>query len=104
MLKKLSFLMAALFVGGLITAYGFGFISDSTTNNAPKVKSVLDFKMKDIDGKDVKLADLKAIVAACNTKGDAAARYEAVAKLVDVDLFVRDAAQLAHSEADVLYR
>jgi glutathione peroxidase len=54
--------MVALFGGGFITAYGFGYVSDSTINNAPKVKSVLDFKMKDIDGKDVKLNKYKGKV------------------------------------------
>ena len=52
----------------------------------------IDQNLKLENGTDVKMADLKAIVAACNTKGDAGARYEAVAKLVDVDQFVRNAA------------
>ncbi len=60
MLKKLSILLVALFIGGLITAYGFGFVSNEMPNNAPK--SVLDFKMKDIDGKDVKLNKYKGKV------------------------------------------
>jgi glutathione peroxidase len=62
MLKKLSILSVALFIGGLITAYGFGFVSASTPNDAPKAKSVLDFMMKDIDGKDVKLKKYKGDV------------------------------------------
>jgi glutathione peroxidase len=62
MLKKLLVLSVALFIGGLITAYGFGFVSESTPNEAPKVKSVLDFTMKDIDGKDVKLKKYKGDV------------------------------------------
>jgi glutathione peroxidase len=62
MLKKLSILTVALFIGGLITAYGFGFAADRMPNNAPKAKSILDFKMKDIDGKDVKLSKYKGKV------------------------------------------
>ena len=52
----------------------------------------IDQQLKLENGTDVKWADLKAIVAACNTKGDAAARYAAVEKVVDVDAFVKDAA------------
>lgn len=40
------------------------------------------------EGKDVKRADLKAVVKACRD-GDAKKRYEAVERLVDVDLFVK---------------
>jgi glutathione peroxidase len=62
MLKKLSILSIALFIGGLITAYGFGFVSASTPFAAPKAKSVLDFTVKNIDGKDVKLKTYKGNV------------------------------------------
>lgn len=62
MLKKLSILAVVLFIGGLITAYGFGFASDSTEKSAPKAKSVLDFKMRDIDGKQVNLNKYKGKV------------------------------------------
>jgi len=62
MLKKLSILSVTLFIVGLITAYGFGFVSASTPNEAPKAKSVLDFTMKDIDGKDVRLKKYKGDV------------------------------------------
>lgn len=62
MLKKLSLLLIALFAGGLFTAYGFGFIAEENSNNPPKAKSVLDFKMKDIDGRDVKLNKYKGKV------------------------------------------
>jgi glutathione peroxidase len=60
MLKKLSILSVALFIGGLITAYGF--VSASIPNAAPKAKSVLDFTVKNIDGKDVKLKTYKGNV------------------------------------------
>jgi glutathione peroxidase len=59
MLKKLSVLFAALFIGGLVSAYSFGFIGDSSSPEMTKVKSVLDFTVKNIDGKDVKLKTYK---------------------------------------------
>ncbi len=51
----------------------------------------IDGNLKLDTGTDVKLADLKAIVKACQ-EGDPKKRYEAVSKLVDVDLFCTDAA------------
>ncbi|HXG83658.1 MAG TPA: redoxin domain-containing protein [Pyrinomonadaceae bacterium] len=62
MLKKLSVLFAALFIGGLVSAYSFGFIGDSSSPEMTKVKSVLDFTVKNIDGKDVKLKTYKGDV------------------------------------------
>jgi glutathione peroxidase len=62
MLKKISVLTLALFVGGLIMVYGFGFVSASIPNSAPKAKTVLDFTVKNIDGKDVKLKTYKGNV------------------------------------------
>ncbi len=62
MSRKLSILFVALFIGGLITAYGFSFVTDAAPNVAPKAKTVLDFTMKDIDGKDVKLNKYKGNV------------------------------------------
>ncbi len=59
MLKKLSVLFAVLFIGGLVSAYSFGFIGDSSSPEMTKVKSVLDFTVKNIDGKDVKLKTYK---------------------------------------------
>jgi len=52
----------------------------------------IDANLKLDRGDDIKWEDLKPIRAACNIKGDAAKRYEAVENLVDVDAFVRDAA------------
>lgn len=62
MSKKLTILLLTLFVGGLITACDFGLVSEATMSDAPKAKSVLDFTMKDIDGKDVKLKKYKGEV------------------------------------------
>jgi spore coat protein H len=52
----------------------------------------IDANLKLDHGEDIKWEDLKPLRVACNTKGDASKRYEAVEKLVDVDAFVRDAA------------
>jgi len=52
----------------------------------------IDANLKLDHGEDLKWEDLKPIRAACNAKGDASKRYEAVEKLVDVELFVKDAA------------
>ncbi len=62
MLKKLSVLFSALFISGLVSAYTLGFIGDASLAEVSKVKSVLDFTMKDIDGKDVKLKKYKGDV------------------------------------------
>jgi glutathione peroxidase len=56
MLKVLSILLLTVFVGGFI------FFSSSIASVRAKNKSVLDFKMKDIDGKDVKLKKYKGDV------------------------------------------
>lgn len=48
----------------------------------------IDAELELDEGKDVKRADLKAVVAACR-EGDAKKRYAAVEKLMDVDLFVK---------------
>jgi spore coat protein H len=48
----------------------------------------IDAELELDEGKDVKRADLKAVVKACRD-GDAKKRYEAVEKLVDVDLFTK---------------
>ncbi len=62
MLKKLSVLVVVLTGTFLFGSYAFGFIGNKTLSEAPKVKSVLDFKMKDIDGRDVKLNKYKGNV------------------------------------------
>jgi len=62
MLKKLSISLVVLTGTILFGSYAFGFIGTETLNDAPKAKSVLDFKMKDIDGRDVKLNKYKGNV------------------------------------------
>jgi len=56
MLKVLSILLLTIFVSGFI------FFGSSMSSVTAKNKSVLDFKMKDIDGKDVKLKKFKGDV------------------------------------------
>jgi glutathione peroxidase len=63
MLKKLSISLVVLLAGTILFgSYAFGFIANESLNDTPKTKSVLDFKMKDIDGKDVKLNKYKGNV------------------------------------------
>ena len=56
MLKVFSILLLTIFAGGLL------FSVSPTIDVSAKNKSVLDFKMKDIDGKDVKLKKYKGDV------------------------------------------
>jgi spore coat protein H len=56
----------------------------------------IDAELELDEGKDVKRADLKAVVKACR-EGDANKRYAAVEKLVDVDHFAKFAAVQALS-------
>ncbi len=62
MSKKLSILFVILTGTIFFGSYAFGFIGNETPNDSAKAKSVLDFKMTDIDGKDVKLNKYKGNV------------------------------------------
>ncbi len=62
MLKKIS-ISLVVFTGTILFAsYAFGFFGGETSVENAKTKSVLDFKMKDIDGADVKLNKYKGNV------------------------------------------
>ncbi len=62
--------IVALFavVAVVVLAYSYGFIFNPTPNEAVDAKSVYEFKMKDIDGNDVKLDKYKGnVVMIVNT-------------------------------------
>ncbi|MFN0139610.1 MAG: glutathione peroxidase [Pyrinomonadaceae bacterium] len=63
MLKLLVFVLifAGIIVAGL--AYKYGFILNATPKTAPPEKSIYEFTMKDIDGRDVKLDAYRGQVA-----------------------------------------
>lgn len=62
MLKILGLVLGAVVIGVVATAYGFGFIFNPSPTTVPKEKSVYEFTMTDIDGKDVKLDAYKGKV------------------------------------------
>lgn len=63
MLKLFIFVLifAGIIVAGL--AYKYGFILNATPKTAPPEKSIYEFSMKDIDGRDVKLEAYRGQVA-----------------------------------------
>jgi glutathione peroxidase len=62
MLKKISILLVVFTGTILFSDYAFGFFGGETMPESAKTKSVLDFKMKNIDGADVKLNKYKGNV------------------------------------------
>ncbi len=62
MLKILIVILAIAVAGVAGAAYKFGFIMNPSPTTPPPEKSVYEFTMKDIDGKDVKLEDFKGKV------------------------------------------
>lgn len=62
MLKIIAVLLVVVLIGGVVAAYALGFIGNSSPAAPVKEKSVYEFTMKDINGKDVKLADYKGKV------------------------------------------
>lgn len=48
-------ILAIVIIGGVGAAYALGFIFNPSPSEPPKVSSVYDFKMKNIDGTEVKL-------------------------------------------------
>lgn len=68
MLKIGVALIAILVVGGVGAAYALGFIFNPSPSEPPSVTSVYDFKMKNIDGSEVKLDAYKGkVVMIVNT-------------------------------------
>lgn len=75
-----------LLVGGIGTAYALGFIFNSSPSAPPDQKSLYEFTMKDIDGKDVKMDSYKGkIVMVVNTasKCGNTPQYEGLQALYD---------------------
>lgn len=62
MLKILSITALFILIGG-VTYFG-----SSTPTISAKAKSVLDFKMRDIDGNEVKLKNIKAMFCLSSTR------------------------------------
>jgi glutathione peroxidase len=56
-------LIAAIVIGGVGAAYAFGFIFNPSPSEPPEVASLYDFKMKNIDGSEIKLETFKGKVA-----------------------------------------
>ena len=59
--------LAAVAAGG--AAYKFGFILNPSPSAPPPEKSIYDFTVKDIDGKDVKLDAYKGKVVLIGSRG-----------------------------------
>ena len=62
MLKIVGISLVVILVVGIVGAYAFGLIGNSSPTEAVNEKSVLEFTMKDIDGNDVKLDKYKGNV------------------------------------------
>lgn len=68
MLKIGIVLAAILVIGGVGAAYSLGFIFNPSPSEPPNVSSVYDFKIKNIDGSEVKLEAYKGkVVMIVNT-------------------------------------
>ncbi len=84
---KIGFIAASLLlIGGIGTAYALGFIFNPSPNVLPNEKSLYEFKVKDIDGKDVKLDTYKGkVVMIVNTasKCGNTPQYEGLQALYD---------------------
>lgn len=87
MLLKLAVgLIVVLVVGGVGAAYALGFIFNPSPSEPPNVASVYDFKMKNIDGSEVKLESYKGkVVMIVNTasKCGLTPQYEALQATYD---------------------
>jgi glutathione peroxidase len=75
-----------LIIGGIAAAYAFGFIFNPSPAFASNEKSIYEFAMKDIDGKDIKLDQYKGkTVMIVNTasKCGLTPQYEALQAIYD---------------------
>lgn len=86
MLKIGLGIVGILLIGGIGAAYAFGFIFNASPNTPPPEKSVYEFTMKDIDGKDVKLDTYKgkvSLVVNTASKCGLTPQYEGLQALYD---------------------
>lgn len=87
MLLKLALgLIVVLVVGGVGAAYALGFIFNPSPSEPPNVSSLYDFKMKNIDGSEVKLDAYKGkVVMIVNTasKCGLTPQYEGLQAIYD---------------------
>lgn len=68
MIKTLGAIIVVVGVGVMTAAYAMGFIFNPSPADPPKEKSMYDFKMKNIDGQEVKLDAYKGkVVMIVNT-------------------------------------
>jgi len=86
MIRIILILLVVVFVGGIVAAYVLGFIGNASPSEPPKEKSIYDFTMKDIDGKEVKLDSYKGkVLLIVNTasKCGYTPQYEGLEKIYD---------------------
>lgn len=79
-------IIGILLIGGIGAAYALGFIFNPSPNTPPPEKSVYEFTMKDIDGKDVKLDTYKgkvSLVVNTASKCGLTPQYEGLQALYD---------------------
>ncbi len=86
MLKISLAVIIVLIIGAIGAAYALGFIFNPSPTNPPPQKSMYEFTMKDIDGKDVKLDAYKgkvALIVNTASKCGLTPQYEGLQKLFD---------------------
>jgi len=86
MLKIGIGIVGILLIGGIGAAYALGFIFNPSPNTPPPEKSVYEFTMKDIDGKDVKLDTYRgkvSLVVNTASKCGLTPQYEGLQALYD---------------------
>ena len=79
-------IIGILLIGGIGAAYALGFIFNPSPKTPPPEKSVYEFTMKDIDGKDVKLDTYKgkvSLVVNTASKCGLTPQYEGLQALYD---------------------
>ena len=86
MLKIGLVVILLLITGGIAAAYRFGMIFNPSPSAPPPEKSMYEFSMKDIDGKDVKLDAYRgkvALIVNTASKCGLTPQYEGLQKLYD---------------------